>query len=396
MCISILICFIHIEYLLWMLIVWFIIESILNREIKTATQQFINHSTINYRIELVFALEFFLCISSSFWPNTIKSVFMIIMLLFLYRLLQLTATAQWQLNTIKLFISIIALILSSITILSFGFHYLKFSPSDIGDLSYVKHFYAPLGIIANDWATIFICLLPFPFSLLSIDTNKIQLLFIGISALVLYAILITLSRGAILSVLFFLICLFVFTYLWQREKLKKLFIQTSIITAIALLFCIPIKQSFTTTLGIIKNTSQKRSIEGRISKWKESLYLFQQHPIVGVGTGNYALASYNIIGKDKEYFNPRCTNSYLQVLVEKGVLGAVVYGGFLVHIFIISFRKIKTGNWDCLIFTSGLVALCVRELSFSSLLENHSVLTLSMLIMAFSSQTWVNLKKTSK
>ncbi|WP_276963667.1 O-antigen ligase family protein [Bacteroides graminisolvens] len=391
-CISILICFTHIEYLLWMFVMWFIIEYLLNNEIKNTKLKPINQATINYRVELACTLEIILCFYSIFLLNTIKSVFVIINLILLYRLIRSTVTNQRQLDYIKIFINIIAFVFALVTILSFGFHYLRFSRVNIEDLSYLKHFYTPLGIIANDWAAIFICFLPFPFSLLYTYANKVKLILIGISSFILYAILITLSRGAILSVLSFFLCLFIFTFLWKREYVKKLSIQILTILVISFTLCVPIKQSLITTLEMTKTISQKRSIEGRISKWEESLYLFQQHPIVGVGAGNYAFASYNIRGKNKKQFNPRCTNSYLQILVEKGLIGAAMYSYLLAYVFIASYRKMKTGHWDCIVFSAGLVALCVKEFFFSSLLENQIVLTMGILIIFFIRFSPVNTK----
>ncbi|GHT89307.1 hypothetical protein FACS189474_5830 [Bacteroidia bacterium] len=136
-------------------------------------------------------------------------------------------------------------------------------------------------------------------------------------------------------------------------------------------------------MALIKTPSQIRSIDGRFSKWQEACYIFKQYPIIGVGSGNYALASDMLSIREKKAFNPRCTNTFLQILSEKGIVGIITYGSFWLCTCIVAFKKIKSGNFISLVFFSAFIALLTREMTFSSLFEDNVILTLSMLMVFF-------------
>lgn len=339
--------------------------------------------TLDWFLGLICLSEIILCLYSSYWLNSIKFLYLFLLTTILYFIIRKIIYSPRQFNFIAVFLSSISGFLALINIISFIFHYIRFTMLNFTDLTYLKHFYHPMGRLANDWATLFICLLPFSIFLFYAFNKKLRWIFICISILVLYAIIITLSRGAIVSVFSFLFCVFLFACLWQRKKLKLFGRQLLIIVSSIVLLCIPIRQSVITTLSMAKTTSQIRSVEGRFSKWKDAIYLFKQHPITGVGSGNYALASDGIFLKDKNMFNPRSTNSFLQILSEKGLLGMLTYGSFFLCLCVISYKKIKNGNWTSCIFTSAFISLCIRELFFSTLFEDNIVLTLCMLIIVF-------------
>lgn len=85
----------------------------------------------------------------------------------------------------------------------------------------------------------------------------------------------------------------------------------------------------------------------RIKLWKTALLMFKDHPLLGVGNGNY-LANYNEYIKKYpslyyEYSDHPTHNSYLKVLSELGIFGIVIFAAMLLFIVINLYKFIK----DC-------------------------------------------------
>jgi len=98
------------------------------------------------------------------------------------------------------------------------------------------------------------------------------------------------------------------------------------------------------------------SLTKRISYWKETVEIIKQHPLTGVGAGNFSL---------KE--TRAAHNSYLQIWAETGILGLL---SWLMIVFIFIKKGIKTlysrnGYYNLGIFMSGLSFLLYNLIDFS-------------------------------
>jgi O-antigen ligase len=127
------------------------------------------------------------------------------------------------------------------------------------------------------------------------------------------------------------------------------------------------------------HTSQERSTEGRLVIWKRSLDVFKLAPVWGVGAGNAPLFLAASADEDQTTgFASRTFSLPVQVLTEKGVVGAVLYLTVLVLAGWEAHRKLRhpkispqmKGLTCCLV--AGIMAVLFRELTYSSLLE-HAV-----------------------
>ena len=123
-----------------------------------------------------------------------------------------------------------------------------------------------------------------------------------------------------------------------------------------------------------KTVSQQKSVEGRLTKYTEALELFKKQPLLGVGGGNYTLAveRYCNAGQN-DIFSPRCTNTYLQLLAERGIIGLCVYGALFAAVLLIAFRRARRGCAEAGILLSAILALMFREVTFSSFFEVDSI-----------------------
>ena len=127
----------------------------------------------------------------------------------------------------------------------------------------------------------------------------------------------------------------------------------------------------------VKTTSQVRSIEGRSNVWEQSIQMVKEHPFFGVGSNNFTLAYLPYKSQqDDARFIDSAFNTFLQILIEKGIVGFLAYSFLFFAFFKVSLNKIKRFQNDNLksatliLFTSAVLAVLVRDLTYSSMFVN--------------------------
>src|SRR5207247_2637315 len=79
-----------------------------------------------------------------------------------------------------------------------------------------------------------------------------------------------------------------------------------------------------------QHISQFRSTQGRLTIWKRSVELVRTNPPWGVGSGNAALSLLSTADADETTgFASRTFSLPVQVLLEKGTFGFLLYGTFV-------------------------------------------------------------------
>ena len=136
------------------------------------------------------------------------------------------------------------------------------------------------------------------------------------------------------------------------------------------------------------NTSSKSEADvntaERLKMWKKTLNMVKDHPLTGVGSGNWkvVIPSYGLANTvfAKGYFAPdRVHNMYLQIASETGVPGAIFYFGMWVMIAWIGFKVIrntKDVNKKILVILmlAGLAAIATDSFfSFAAERIEHSL-----------------------
>ena len=148
-----------------------------------------------------------------------------------------------------------------------------------------------------------------------------------------------------------------------------------------LLCMLPERKSVLITCFMNHTVSQQRSTAGRFVKWKEAINIFGLFPATGVGGGNYALASDTYRQERQGLFTSYAINTYLQVAAEKGIVGVIVYGALVLSLIYIGIHQMKKGELRSIVFFSILLALGVREVTFSSFFQKENMMILCFLIM---------------
>jgi len=334
------------------------------------SQKTMQLTVVDYCFMAICAIEIISCFNSIYKPNSEGAVLKMLIMTILYFFVRTFVTHRIQMRYLCNGITCFAVFLSVTTLMFFVFHAQKYS--ELGSLEQYKGFYRPFGMLSNDWATVLLCLLPFStIAMLNADGKK-RLWFAAANCLNITCILVSFSRGAYISLALFIIASVAFSTM--RSAFRRTILLFGAITVLAFALTLPVAGSVATTIRMNKTVSQQKSVEGRLTKYTEALELFKKQPLLGVGGGNYTLAveRYCNAGQN-DIFSPRCTNTYLQLLAERGIVGLCVYAALFAAVLLIAFRRARRDCAEAGILLSAILALMFREVTFSSFFEVDSI-----------------------
>jgi len=176
----------------------------------------------------------------------------------------------------------------------------------------------------NVLANYLVLLIPFSFALL-LGTKKIaaKISYFALAAMLCLTLLLTFSRGGWLGLL---VGLLVFALLKDRRMLILILI--GLLAGAALLPDVFLQRL--STIGSPRDTSNAY----RIRVWQESMGIVEDFPLTGVGLGHEAfMRIYPLYMLDREKSPFHTHNSYLQILVETGIIGLIVFLWLLASYF---------------------------------------------------------------
>lgn len=257
------------------------------------------------------------------------------------------------------------------------------------DIHQFKNLFHPLGQFSNEYVTVelgFVCLLLLFFSrLVRMDQNiplKISIL-IGLTLATL-TVLLSFSRGAYLALLTLVgwITLLFVTVPQARKPLS--FIFTAML--LAGLLATPVFDRIANSISIRGTVSQARSTDGRLNIWAEAIKIGKTKPLMGIGSGNFALRYHSSRRCDSAAsFTSRIANTPLQIFVEKGGIGVLIYLCCTVCLFFVlrNFSRYEVQDRSTLLLALGAVfCLYTRDLTFASLLTYLPATIIFLFIVA--------------
>ena len=265
------------------------------------------------------------------------------------------------------------------------------------DLNSFRHLLAipRFTVPIAEGATLFLALLPFAFVSAVMGPLRIQR-WIGYAAHVgcLSAILLTLSRGLLAgAATFLLLILIVGKYSGSiLAKRRAVLINVAALGAALILAVSVTGRSLETTAKLTGTQSQIRSAEGRFTVWRSIWPALGDVPPFGIGAGNFA--RYHWKARLRAGMGPlvdRAYNAGLHIFVEKGGAGVVAYIVFVAAILMTALRRCsRHGEHDAAVIiavTTGFVALVVRDLTYSAILQNRSVGAATAILLALATQS---------
>lgn len=344
----------------------------------------ISITMLDFSLLLVCAGEITVLFCSNNFPNRLEIMEYTAAIVLLWFFMRICITGQTSSEIIIKIISVVSLIVSVLTITAYLKHKSFFSQIGITDMTVVRQYYHPLDFISNDWIGVLVCLLPFPvYSFLGSRRIVLKIFHLISFVLVNISVLVSFSRGGYLSLCCFYLIVIGATVMFHFKMFKQTVIVLFLSLFISVCALIPDRESVLTTIAMNKTTVQKRSSDGRLTKWKEAIDLFKSKPYAGYGSGNYVMASNYYGNRDFDSLSLRSTNSYLQILVEKGLIGSICYLFAMIVILYAGVIMAKKSSFSIL-FLSAFVALIVHEFFFSSFFENKILPFLVITIIYFS------------
>lgn len=259
------------------------------------------------------------------------------------------------------------------------------------DASQFKGSFAPFGLLNNEWASISLVMLPLPLCVVWMLRSQRLLWLGGVVALVFinWSVLITFSRGAYLTLGFCWLIAFVGLLTFRLLPLKHLTVAAAVVGLLSIAAAIPIWKPVAVTLSMNQTISQQRSTQGRFEIISNSLCQLQGHWVTGLGSNNYPLVNDLCRPLEEEVgYSGFSNSSYLQLFMEKGLVGLVAYLLFFGLMAWYAFQHLRrsTSDWESIMYLCclvGLLTLAAREVFFSTLLYSKLVWTFAAVYAGF-------------
>lgn len=253
----------------------------------------------------------------------------------------------------------------------------------------------PSGWVLGEWFTLLLLTLPFALAVLVYFWLRGRRAFAAGTLLVpltiVAALFLSCSRSVFWSVVVLLPCFVVMAGAVRLIPIKHALLTGACgLAALALLLAVETAVYPGLAEAYVgRDTSQVRSVRGRLTVWKRSMDVFRASPLLGVGSGNAPLFLASSPGDGETTgFASRTFSLPVQILAEKGAIGAAIYLSVLLLAAWSAYRKLTSqrtslpmkGMFCCL--SAGLVAVLFRELTYSSLLEHAATAMLVAMILA--------------
>jgi O-antigen ligase len=184
------------------------------------------------------------------------------------------------------------------------------------------HRFSATGIRHNELGLILALCIPIAWYLvISSENDKktrfLQLLNCAFIPLAIFAIVLTASRGSLVSSL--PAGLFILGSISRIKFSHKVLVFIALASAILLLLTSVPKSSFQ-RLSTTRNEIETADFNGRVAIWKQGLAVFKEHPLIGVGSSAYRSAIQ--LGKAPH-------NSFLSILVDLGIIGFSLFASVI-------------------------------------------------------------------
>ncbi|SNC68273.1 O-antigen ligase [Marinobacter sp. es.048] len=181
---------------------------------------------------------------------------------------------------------------------------------------------APADVInPNELGFVIVTAIPFLHYLLWPSGRKSKLLYLAIMPAMLYALILTMSRGAFIALL--VVAFLVFKE--SRHKMKLIFLAVVIVVG-ALSVMTPIQKDRYLSL-VDSDTAGAATAEGRLKGMVGEFKLGLTRPVVGHGLGTTPEAKANKLGRQRASHN-----LYAELIIELGLIGFAIFLNFLYRI----------------------------------------------------------------
>ena len=262
----------------------------------------------------------------------------------------------------------------TLTFVSFGMFAEAVQGAGFADTYPFRFLFRPLGYITNAWASVWLAVL----GLLAVGYVRMPRWRIGFGlcwVAVSVALLLSFSRGAFLA---WGVCVGLTFFALRSGKLRAGLLAACLCIGASVYLIFPTETA--TTLAMDKTASQRQSTESRVNATEKAIDVWQVHPWIGTGNGSYTLSMDKTLNEDTtRAYTTYAPNPVVQLLVEKGIVGIVLYGGLCIAA-LVRWWKNRKDETTCIV-TACLIAVGLKEMTMSIALADAAVLVLLYVLL---------------
>jgi O-antigen ligase len=259
----------------------------------------------------------------------------------------------------------------------------------------------PFGLMANRnlLGSAQMLVLPFVLYIIYMGSRFWKITGIASAFLVIFSLVLSQTRSAWLGSAAIIIISFLLVLIFIRNNRKKwlLYYAIGIAGIMALAFLIisvdingDLSKSVKERLNTITTTNASDTSNAaantneRVKIWKKTIALIKDHPLRGVGTGNWKInirdyGSRGTVWELGKTVPDRPHNVYLQITAETGIVGAILYFGMWLLVVLCGLLSLRKNgndkiNWLSILMLAGLGGFAVDCMfSFSTERIEHSI-----------------------
>ncbi|PEE40530.1 O-antigen ligase family protein [Bacillus pseudomycoides] len=317
-----------------------------------------------YHYEILLLLFYFTyCLSGAFsqYPeSSIRVILGVILVLICYFIMRYMLE-QASIPAIESSIANVGILFNMISLLLYmiGLQIIGGSPTGVEITSYGllldRDYPRLIGLLDDPNIFIFYNTLFFSFYLTHLKGFKHSFGFI----LCIITNLLTFSRGGIVALILVVILYIILADFLKKVKMIMIALLCLVVIYAACSFMqIDLNQIISSRINDF--SSDKGS--GRFELWEQAINYFMSHPLLGIGAFNFS-DYYAFEHNEKLYVH----NTYLEILVEAGIIGFLFYFSFL-FLFIIKLFRTKLHNKEPFIILT-LFAFLLQMVSLSLMIN---------------------------
>lgn len=187
----------------------------------------------------------------------------------------------------------------------------------------------------------------------AVDREK-KLLFIFIVGLMSVALVMTASRGGIISLVAEVIFLAIVTAIWRKpseqrrrrsSRLKSVAVRAGLAAALLVSVFIGVLAlggEMSINRLIVDSVNTNDPTTGRAHFWSVTLEIIKAHPFLGTGLGAFGVVYTRFDSRNGLFRLEQAHNDYLQVLADGGIIGAAIALAFVVLLFYRGFVRARS------------------------------------------------------
>lgn len=246
-------------------------------------------------------------------------------------------------------------------------------------------------LLRNHMSCFLICLYPYVFNLLIPRKNQIGnslslgvLSFIVVSTLVLLLLIFKITSAGVLIALI----LTFYLLLWRFESSKLIkqlrFVMTGLVSGLVVLIVF-----FPTNLEFFEvfNEMQISENSDRMMMIRNSLWLFFDHPLIGVGVGNWLVEVYQTdvsdfveINNALDFVRHNSHDFYSHLIAESGLLGLIPFVSYLVLILLGAWKRLTIDNIKAFSSFSSVIIFLIISFFYATLIIRPAHFSTPLLI----------------